>query len=73
MKHGHKFNKLNMTTPHRKATLSNMMNSLLKHSRITTTISKAKELKRIIDKVINRAKIDSLHNKRIILKDLRNR
>ncbi len=73
MKHGHKFNKLNMMKSHRKATLSNMMNSLLRHLRITTTLSKARELKRLIDKLVNKAKKDTLHNKRIILQTLRNR
>jgi large subunit ribosomal protein L17 len=73
MKHGHKFNKLNMTTPHRKATLSNMLNSLIRHLRITTTLPKAKELKRLVDKLVNRAKKDTLHNKRMVLRILRNR
>lgn len=73
MDHRTKGRKLNKTTAHRKAMLSNMANSMLKHSRVKTTLAKAKELRRVVEKLITRAKVDSLHNKRLILKKLRHR
>ena len=68
MKHLIKGRKLNRTTAHRKAMFSNMANSLLKYSRIKTTLAKAKELRRYIEPIITRAKENTLHNKRIVLK-----
>jgi len=73
MKHLIKGRKLNKTTAHRKAMFSNMANSMLKHARIKTTLPKAKELRRYVERMITRAKEDTLHNKRIILRFLRHR
>lgn len=73
MKHLIKGRKLNKTTAHRKAMFSNMANSMLKHTRIKTTLAKAKEFRRYIERMITRAKNDTLHNKRIILRFLRHR
>ena len=52
MKHNIKHRKLNRTSSHRKALLMNLSNSLIKHEQITTTLSKAKELRPFIEKII---------------------
>ena len=49
MRHGHGLRKLNRTSSHRKAMLQNMMNSLLQHEAIKTTVPKAKELRKVIN------------------------
>ena len=59
MRHGMKLRKLNRTASHRKAMFSNMANSLIKHEQIKTTLPKAKEMKRVIDRIITMAKVDS--------------
>lgn len=66
MKHKIGFNKLNRMAAHRKALLRNMATVLFKHERIETTRSKAVETRRLAEKMITRAKIDSVHNRRII-------
>jgi len=71
MKHLHKFNKLNRFSSHRKLMLSNMANSLIKHSRIITTLAKAKELRRVVEKLITKAKKNTLASRRLVLKVLR--
>jgi large subunit ribosomal protein L17 len=65
MKHKIGFNKLNRVTAHRKALLRNMMTVLFKHERIVTTRAKAIETRRFAEKMITRAKEDSVHNRRI--------
>ncbi|MEL7544334.1 MAG: 50S ribosomal protein L17 [Pseudomonadota bacterium] len=64
MRHGHGYRKLNRTASHRKAMFVNMTASLLRHEQIVTTLPKAKELKRIADKVITLGKNGSLHARR---------
>ena len=56
MKHNITHRKLNRTTSHRKALLMNLSNSLIKHEQITTTLTKAKELRPFVEKVITLAK-----------------
>ena len=56
MKHNIKNKKLNKTSSHRKAMFMNMSNALIKHEQITTTLPKAKELKRFIEKIITLGK-----------------
>ena len=56
MRHGMSGRKLNRTSSHRKAMFSNMVSSLLEHEQITTTLPKAKELRRIADKMITLGK-----------------
>lgn len=73
MRHLKKGRKLNRDREHRKAMFSNMMVSLLQKGKIKTTTAKAKELKRLIERVITRAKENTLHNKRIVLGSLKNR
>jgi len=66
MKHKRGFNKLNMMSAHRKAVIRNMITVLFKHERITTTRAKAKEVQRFAEKEITRAKVDSVHNRRMV-------
>ena len=66
MKHNIKNKKLNRTSTHRKAMFMNLSNALIKHEQITTTLPKAKELKRIADKVITLAKKGNLHSRRLL-------
>ena len=56
MRHGHGLRKLNRTSEHRLAMLRNMMNSLLEHEVIKTTVPKAKELRRVVEPMITLAK-----------------
>ena len=64
MRHGHGYRKLNRTHEHRKAMFANMASSLIIHEQIKTTLPKAKELKRIIDKLITLGKRGDLHARR---------
>ncbi len=68
MKHLKGFRTLNRTHSHRKALYRNMVEALFKHEKITTTVTKAKELRRVVDKFITRAKIKNLHNIRLVNK-----
>lgn len=72
MRHGMSGRKLNRTSSHRKAMFSNMVVSLIDHEQITTTLPKAKELRRIADKMISLGKRGDLHARRqalAVLKD----
>ncbi len=73
MRHGKKFNHLGRTAPHRKAMLSNMACSLFLHKRISTTVAKAKELRKYVEPFITRAKEDSTHNRRIVFSYLQDK
>jgi len=64
MRHGNGYRKLNKTSTHRKAMFSNMTTSLIIHEQIKTTLPKAKELRRFIDKMISLGKKGSLHDRR---------
>jgi len=64
MRHGNGYRKLNRTHEHRKAMFANMACSLVEHEQIKTTLPKAKEMKRIIDKLITLAKKGGLHDRR---------
>jgi len=66
MKHKRGFNPLNKMASHRKALHRNMVTSLLRHERIQTTKAKALEVRRTAEKMITRAKEDSVHNRRIV-------
>ena len=70
MKHKIGFNKLNRVPAHRKALIRNMMTVLFKHERIVTTRAKAKEVQRFSEKEITRAKVDSVHNRRLVARKL---
>jgi large subunit ribosomal protein L17 len=73
MRHGHGLRKLNRTSSHRLAMLQNMMNSLIEHEVIKTTVPKAKELRRVIEPMITLAKVDNLSNRRLAFNRLRDR
>jgi large subunit ribosomal protein L17 len=73
MRHGHGLRKLNRTSEHRLAMLRNMMNSLIEHEVIKTTLPKAKELRRVVEPMITLAKKPSLANKRMAFDRLRDR
>ena len=64
MRHGNSNRKLNRTHEHRKAMFANMVCSLIEHEQIQTSLPKAKELKKIIDKYITLGKKGSLHSRR---------
>jgi len=73
MRHGKKFNHLGRTAPHRKAMLSNMASSLIMEKRITTTLAKAKALKKYVEPLITKAKSDSTHSRRVVFSYLQNK
>lgn len=70
MRHKIAHRKLNRTAEHRKALIKNMLNALIKHEQIETTIPKAKELKVAIDKIITLGKKNTLASKRILISKL---
>jgi len=71
MRHAKKGRKLNRTSAHRQAMLANMAGSLFKHEQITTTLPKAKELRRVADKLITLGKRGDLHARRLAAARLR--
>ena len=73
MRHNNAFRKLNRTSSHRLAMFRNLSNSLLRHEIITTTLPKAKELRRFIVPVITLGKKSTLFNRRIAFDKLRDR
>ena len=73
MRHGLKLRKLNRTSSHRQAMLRNMMNSLIAHEAIKTTLPKAKELRKVSEPMITLAKKDTVANKRLAFDRLRDR
>ncbi len=73
MRHKVAGRRLGRTTSHRKATMQNMAVSLIKHELIRTTVPKAKELRRVAEPLITRAKADSVANRRIAFDRLRDR
>ncbi|MDH4482946.1 MAG: 50S ribosomal protein L17 [Rhodoferax sp.] len=73
MRHGHGLRKLNRTSSHRLAMLRNMMNSLIAHEAIKTTVPKAKELRRVVEPMITLAKEATLANRRLAFDRLRDR
>ena len=68
MNHKNGFNPLSRTTAHRRAMSRNMVTSLFRYERITTTEAKAKEVRKAAEKLITRAKVDSVHNRRTVAK-----
>ena len=73
MRHKLGLRKLNSTSAHRLAMLRNMMNSLLRHEAIKTTLPKAKELRRVVEPMITLAKEPTVANKRLAFNRLRDR
>jgi len=73
MRHANKNNHLGRTASHREAMLSNMAASLLLHKRISTTLAKAKELRKYIEPLITRGKEDTTHSRRVVFSYLQNK
>lgn len=73
MRHGHGLRKLNRTSSHRLAMFRNMTVSLLRHEEITTTLPKAKELRRVVEPMITLGKQPTLANRRLAFNRLRDR
>lgn len=73
MRHNKKFNHLGRTASHRSAMLANMAISLIMHKRITTTLAKAKALKKYVEPLITRCKDDSTNSRRVVFSYLQNK
>ncbi len=73
MRHKKKTEHLKRKSSHRKAMLSNMATSLIMHKRISTTVPKAKALRKYVEPLITKAKDDSLHSRRIVFRYLQNK
>ncbi len=71
MKHKVGYNRLGRKPAHRKSLHRNMVTSLFKHERIRTTKAKAREIRKTAEKMITRAKIDSVHNRRMVGRDIK--
>lgn len=73
MRHGKTHNHLGRTSSHRKAMLSNMAGSLIVHKRITTTLAKAKELRKYVEPMISKSKEDNTHSRRVVFSYLKSK
>ena len=73
MRHNKKFNHLGSTADHRQAMLANLAISLIMHKRITTTLAKAKALKKYVEPLVTRAKNDSTNSRRVVFSYLQNK
>ena len=73
MRHNKKFNHLGRTADHRAAMLSNLACSLIEHKRITTTLAKAKALKKYVEPLITKAKNDTTNSRRVVFRYLQNK
>ena len=73
MRHRQSGRKLNRTSSHRKSLFKNMAQALLKHEQIVTTLPKAKELKRVVEKLITLGKKGNLHSRRLAFNQIRDK
>ena len=73
MRHNKKFNHLGRTASHRRALPANMAISLIMHKRITTTLAKAKALKKYVEPLVTKAKDDSTNSRRVVFSYLQNK
>lgn len=73
MRHLKKRHKLARGASHRKATLAALASALIEHKKITTTVAKAKALRVFVEPLLNRAKDDTMHNRRQVFRHLRNK
>ena len=73
MRHNKKFNHLGRTASHRSAMLANMACSLIKHKRITTTVAKAKALKKFVEPLITKSKDDTTNSRRVVFSNLQDK
>ena len=73
MRHGDKTNHLGRKTAHRHALLSNMASSLILNKRITTTLAKAKALRKYVEPLLTKSKDDTTHSRRVVMSYLQNK
>lgn len=73
MRHNKKFNHLGRTASHRASMLANMASSLIMHKRITTTLAKAKALKKYVEPLITRSKTDTTTSRRVVFRYLQDK
>ena len=73
MRHKHGYRKLNRTSSHRKALLKNMAIALIERERIETTVPKAKELRRYVEKLVTKSRVDDLNTHREVFKFLQHK
>lgn len=73
MRHGDKVNNLGRTAAHRRALLANMTISLIEHKRITTTLAKAKALRKYVEPLVTKAKENTTHSRRVVFGYLQNK
>ena len=73
MRHGRKINHLGRTTAHRHAMLSNMASSLILHKRLTTTVAKAKALRKYVEPMLTKSKEDTTHSRRMVFAALQDK
>lgn len=73
MRHNKKFNHLGRTADHRHAMLANLAISLIMHKRITTTVAKAKALKKYVEPLVTRSKEDTTNSRRVVFSYLQNK
>ena len=73
MRHNKKFNHLGRTAGHRAALLSNLAVALIQHKRITTTLAKAKALKKYVEPLITRSKNDTTNSRRVVFRYLQDK
>lgn len=73
MRHGDKINNLGRTASHRRALLANLAIALIEHKRITTTLAKAKALRRYVEPLITKAKDNTTHSRRVVFSYLQNK
>jgi large subunit ribosomal protein L17 len=73
MRHGKKVNHLGRKTAHRQALLSNLASSLILNKRITTTVAKAKALRKYVEPLLTKSKDDTTHSRRVVFSYLGNK
>jgi large subunit ribosomal protein L17 len=73
MRHAKKINHLGRTDAHRKALMSNMSASLIMHKRISTTLAKARELRKYVEPLVTLSKQDTTHSRRMVFAKLQNK
>ncbi|MFD2246176.1 50S ribosomal protein L17 [Pontibacter ruber] len=73
MRHGKKVNHLGRTAAHRKAMLSNLASSLILHKRVSTTVAKAKALRKYVEPLLTKSKNDTTHSRRTVFAYLQNK
>jgi large subunit ribosomal protein L17 len=73
MRHGDKINNLGRTASHRRALLANLAIALIEHKRITTTLAKARALRRYIEPLVTKAKDNTTHSRRVVFSYLQNK